>query len=126
MQATVERNKITGEHSCVVGGKTLLIGKTGSSIKRVYDMAEAINLGAIPQVTTQGSGPEREFSVTLGEFVVASGLGAIKAYKELDKLEAALPPVVEIKPITGASEMPAVPVPEMGAGSTEHMPEGPF
>ncbi len=102
-KATVERNKETGEFSCVVGGKTLLKGKLASKIKRVYDMVDAINMGALPVISSEGRGDKRRFTVTLGDFVFVAGMSAHAGYRELDELGAALTPVVE---------MPAVPVPD--------------
>lgn len=119
MQATVERNKETGEFSCVVGGKTLLTGKIASKIKRVHDMVDAINMGAIPEIHSDGRGDKRRFTVTLGEFVFVSGMSAHGGYKALDELEEVLAPetVADPQELLGVpavmrGEMPAVPVPD--------------
>ncbi len=124
-RAIVVRNKETGEFSCVVGGGTvLLVGKIASKIKRVHDMVDAINSGAMPEIHSEGRGEARRFTVTLGEFVFVSGMSAHGGYKALDELEGVLnPPTFEENIRAAVDAMPAVPAPEMGgvhAGSAPH------
>ncbi len=117
MQATVHRNQ--GEFSCVVNGTVLLKAKKATGIARVHDMVDAINMGAVPEIITDGRGAERRFTVALGEFIVGAGMSAHAAYKELDRLEEALTPptfsesvgaMMDATPVS--VDMPAVPVPD--------------
>ncbi len=78
----------------MVAGKALLTGKVANKIKRVHDMVDAINMGAIPEISSEGRGDKRRFSVTLGEFVFVDGMSAHGGYKALDELEEVLMPVV--------------------------------
>ncbi len=98
MQAKVERNKETGEFACIVGGRILAKGKSGQAISRLYDMEAAINADFLPQVITDGTGAGRKFLVKIGDFVFAEPSGAIKAYRILDDLEAALGHEVHAQP----------------------------
>lgn len=93
MRAEVVRNRETGEFTAMLGSYELARGKSGPAVARVHDIVEEVNhalaCDVMPEVVTTGHGDTREFKVIWGGVSIDDGLGAIKAYRLLDKMEKA-------------------------------------